>query len=83
MAVRQGKDDLSSRRTYTSILVLLGVAAALPLLPTGMFAGLALALMVAVWLLRAGTRVRNHVVLWVLTALVLLENAAFAIGFIA
>lgn len=66
---------------YKTILILLAVAAFLPLLGVGMFAGATLAFMVLVWLVRAGDSVKNRLILWSLAGLVLIENIAFMIGF--
>lgn len=71
----------SPTRDYRSILLLLGVAAALPLLGAGVFAGTVLALMVAGWLVLAKD-VPRPTVLWALTLLVLAENIVFLIGFL-
>lgn len=78
MAQEQAQSPQSISR---SILVLLAVAAFLPLLGVGMFAGATLAFMVLIWLVRAGDSVKNRLTLWFLTALVLVENIAFMIGF--
>lgn len=74
---RRAKPD----RDYRSILLMLGIAAALPLLPAGFFAGAALALMVAGWLVLAKD-VPRPTVLWALTLFVLVENIIFLIGFL-
>lgn len=65
----------------TRILMLLILAAALPLLPTGMFAGLALAVVIAIWLFAARTAFHSPI-LWVPTAIVASENLAFIIGYL-
>ena len=79
MAINQAQ---SRQRAYTTILMLLAVAAALPLLGVGVFAGAMLALMVMVWLVRAGDAVRNRLILWAIVGLVLIENIVFMIGFL-
>ncbi len=72
----------SRQNVYRTILVLLAVAAALPLLGVGVFAGAVLALMVLVWLVRAGDdAVRNRLILLAIAGLVLIENIVFMIGF--
>lgn len=61
------------------ILALLILAAALPVLPAGMFAGLALAVVIAVWLY-ATRMALNAPILCVLTAIVVSENLVFIAG---
>lgn len=77
------RQDQSSipRSSNNTLFWMLTLAAALPLLPTGMFAGIVLALMIGYVLLVRG-HVRQNVVLWILTGLVLIENLAFAIGYL-
>jgi len=72
----------SPQNVYRTILILLAVAAFLPLLGVGVFAGATLATMVLVWLIRAGDVVRNRLILWALTGLVLVENIVFMIGYL-
>lgn len=70
-------------QSHSTIIILLIVAALLPLLfnSAGVVAGCVLGLMVLGWLLRAGDgHVRNRLVLLVLAALVLAMNGAFLIG---
>jgi len=75
------RNRMTGRQVYQRIVLLLGVAAALPLLPTGMFAGFALTVLVGVWLFRAGAVV-NKGFLWAILAIVALENLVFIIGFL-
>lgn len=77
--VSQPEARNAEHQARNCILWLLILAAALPLLPTGMFAGLALALVIAVWLFRA-REVIDSLALWVLTAIVASENLVFIAG---
>jgi energy-coupling factor transporter transmembrane protein EcfT len=70
---------LTTRTSPSTLLWLLILAAALPLLPGGMFAGAALALMVGyVVVVRADVPRRSLLAL--LTVVVLAENIAFVAG---
>lgn len=68
---------------YKTLILLLGVAAILPLFEPAMIAGLALSLMVAGWLVVARSRPANYMVLWLLAGVVILENLFFTIAFLS
>lgn len=77
--LEMGDREQRARRRIVWLLIL---AAALPLLPGGMLAGLALAIAIAVWLFRAPKEFPT-LTLWMLTALVALENLVFLAGYLA
>lgn len=77
--VSQADAGFQKRHTHGRIRLLLILAAALPLLPVGMFAGLALAIVIAVWLFRV-RQVLHSPTLWALTAIVAIENLVFIAG---
>lgn len=73
-----GAREHHARKRIQWLLIL---AAALPLLTSGMFAGLALGLVIAVWLFRV--RESFHApILWVLTTLVVIETLVFSVSFL-
>lgn len=78
--VSQPEAGNQERHARNRILWLLILAAALPLLPSGMFAGLVLAIVIAVWLFRVREAFHSPI-LWVLTAIVASENLVFIVGF--
>lgn len=68
-------------KNRSTITIMLVVAALLPLVPTGMFAGLVLGMMVLGWLVLAGKDdVRGRMALMIVAGLVILMNGAFSIG---
>lgn len=68
-------------KNRSTITIMLVVAALLPLVPTGMFAGLVLGIMVLGWLVLAGNDdVSGRMALMIVAALVILMNGAFSIG---
>jgi hypothetical protein len=80
MGRNQETEMMSDERTSPSRFYwMLMLAAALPLLPGGMFAGFVLALMVGYVLLSQGN-VKRLVVPWMLLGLVLTENLVFLVA---
>lgn len=82
MTVADRRSPDRRTRDRRAVMLLLLVAAALPLTGAGVFAGALLALLVALRLVQVGDRVERWLVWFALAILVLCENLVFIYGFL-